>query len=82
MSRDMSRSSGSARLAWDSASKYSTMYRAASIPSWVVSATPSSRWSMVSTQIRICWRSPAGTPSIDEMTSTGNRAANSATMSN
>ena len=35
-----------------------------------------------SSQWRICWRSPSGTPSMREMTSTGNGAEKSATASN
>ena len=37
---------------------------------------------LMSSQWRICWRSPSGTPSMREITSTGNGAEKSATASN
>ena len=42
---------------------------------------PASRRRLASSQWRICWRSPSGTPSMREITSTGNSAEKSATAS-
>ena len=53
-----------------------------SMPWSVGNGLPTSRSSMASVQWRICWRSPSGTPTISQITSTGNGPAKSTTASN